>query len=577
MASGLTRRPRGIDPSVVAVLLGAALVVSAPALALAPAVAAVARRSRAAIVILLAVAAGAGVLVWRPFIAQLEQGAATVGSVGFAVEPAGAFAAAWPHVWRWWLYALPLSPLYAVALFALRPRGVGDLEERRELAERRRLDRARRAAAASAARLSRSPSAGAALRFGAGGEPLLPLGARIAGDRFLDDDGRGRVAMPLDWLHRHALVIGPSGSGKTETLLRLADGAARHGWTVHYVDAKGDEAGARRFDATMRAAGRTTVLFPDVPLDVWRGDTRAVYNRLIELIAYSYEGDGAYYRDVAKRVLWLACDAEGGPPRSSGELLARLEPARLRGRDAGGGLDAAEPRAVAGVRLRYEAFFAALGGRVDGDVSFEDADALYVLLDGLRLKEETVSLARMLIEDFADYATERKPREQPTLLIVDEFSAIADAARVVELVERLRSFNVGVVLAPQVETGMGDESASDRIVQNAETVFLHALRRPEAIASLAGTERALESSYQQDHERATGLGSSRTQHVFRVDPNEVRSLRSGECFVIRAGRAERIAVARVAPAAASAPAATSPTPVARSSDSGGGKRPAPRL
>lgn len=67
------------------------------------------------------------------------------------------------------------------------------------------------------------------------------------------------------------------------------------------------------------------------------------------------------------------------------------------------------------------------------------------------------------------------------------------------------------------ESGMGTEAAGDRVIQNAETVFLHGLRRPEGIVSLAGTERALESSYQQDHERATGLGSSRTQHVFRIE------------------------------------------------------------
>jgi hypothetical protein len=552
--AALTRRAP--DPAAAfAVVLGAALAVSAPAVALAPAVVVAARRSRLAALAVALVAAAAVPVAWRPFVAELGKGVAAAGRVGLAVDPPGALAAAWPHVWRWWLFALPLAPLYAAALHALRPRSVTDLEQRRERAERRRHARTARAASRAAARMSHREHAPRT------GEALLPLGARISGDRFLREDRRRRVAMPLDWLHRHALVIGPSGSGKTETLLRLADGAARHGWAVHYIDAKGDRAGAARFAAAMAGAGRAATVFPDTALDGWRGDARAVYNRLIELVAYSTEGDGAYYRDVAKRVLWVAC--EGEPPRSSGELLERLDPVFLKRRDRGGGLDAAEPRAVAGVRLRYEAFFAALGERVDGDTSFEDADATYVLLDGLRLREEAQSLARMLVEDFADYATERKPRERPALLIVDEFSAIADAARVVELVERLRSFNVGVVLAPQVESGMGDEAAADRIVQNAETVFLHALRRPEGIASLAGTEQALESSYQQHRDRATGMGSTRTQHVFRVDPNEVRALRPGECFVIRAGRAAKVKIARVATTgAALAPPRPAPAPPA---------------
>lgn len=561
--AALTRR--GADSAApFAIVLAAALVVSAPALVLALAVAAAARRSRLAALALVLIAAAAVPVAWRPFVAEVGKGAAAVERVGLAVDPVAALAAGWPHVWRWWLWALPLAPVYAGVLHALRPRSVIDLERRRERVERRRRERAARFASRTAGRMSSHPHAPRS------GEGLLPLGAFISGDRFLTHTGRRRVAMPLDWLHRHALVIGPSGSGKTETLLRIADGAARHNWAVHYIDAKGDRAGAARFAGAMEAAGRAATVFPDTALDAWRGDARAVYNRLIELVAYSTDGDGAYYRDVAKRVLWVAC--EGEPPRSSGELLGRLDPVFLKRN--GGGLDAAEPRAVAGVRLRYEAFFAALGERVDGDVSFEDSDATYVLLDGLRLREEAQSLARMLVEDFADYATERKPRERPALLIVDEFSAIADAARVVELVERLRSFNVGVVLAPQVEAGMGDHAASDRIVQNAETVFLHALRRPEGIASLAGTEQALESSYQQERERATGMGSSRSQHVFRVDPNEVRMLAPGECFVIRAGRAAKIKVARVAadapplhsvdpPAAATAPRTDAEPPALR--------------
>ena len=68
-----------------------------------------------------------------------------------------------------------------------------------------------------------------------------------------------------------------------------------------------------------------------------------------------------------------------------------------------------------------------------------------LLLDGLALKEEAQSLARLLVEDFADYAARRKDAEA-ALLIVDEVSAVSGGARLVDLVERVRSFSVGVVL-----------------------------------------------------------------------------------------------------------------------------------
>ena len=456
----------------------------------------------------------------------------------------GARAGVWPHVRSAWLLWLPLALPFALIVNHIIPKGVSELEGERELAERRQYRRDRRRAARSARTL-----AGKRERLTMSREifrprrELIALGAQFDGARFLERHGR-QVAMPLEWLHRHALVIGPSGSGKTETLLRLAHGAARHRWPVYYIDAKGDPAGAERFAQVMAAAGRDTATFPDLAWDAWRGDTRAIYNRLLELVPFAREGDGAWYRDVAKQVLWVACDRPEGPPRSSGELLHRLQPDQLRSNDAGRALAGFDATQLAGPRARYGAFFAALGDRLDTGGSFEDYPAAYLRLDGLRLKEEADSLARLLIEDFADYAADRKPRDQHALLIVDEFSAIAEAARVVELVERVRSYNVGVILAPQVEEGMGDDKAAGRIVQNVECVFCHALKRPESIIALAGTRRDIEWSHQSYDDLTTGLGTGRAQHVYTVDPNRVRQLRPGECYLIRQGQAAALKIAQ---------------------------------
>jgi hypothetical protein len=382
------------------------------------------------------------------------------------------------------------------------------------------------------------------------------IGAKISGERILPQR-RGRVGVPLEWLGKPTLVIGPSGSGKTETLMRLAYGAAAiGGLPVYYIDAKADMAGARRFTGLMTSTGHRCAVFPHHRLDCWRGEGRAVYNRLIELVPFATEGDGAYYRDVAKSCLWVACCGSDGAPRSSAELRARLEAEYLLANDSRGQLTKLGQRELAGVALRYGSFFDSLGGSLDGGYGFEDTDAAYVMLDSLALKEDATSLARVVIEDFAHFATQRKHSEQKALLIIDELSAIADAARIVDLVERMRSFGVGVILAPQVESGMGsDDSISDRIIQNSHTVFLHSLKRPEALIELAGTRRVVEASWQHEHGAATGAGSGRIQHVFNVHPNDVRALRPGECFVIREGKAVRVQVAR-APAVATAPAVT---------------------
>jgi hypothetical protein len=100
-------------------------------------------------------------------------------------------------------------------------------------------------------------------------------------------------------------------------------------------------------------------------------------------------------------------------------------------------------------------------------------------------------------------------------------------------------------LAPQVESGISDDvGVADRVVQNSETVILHALKRPERIIELAGTQLQIEASYQHERGTATGMGTGRTQHVYKIDPNAVRALRPGECFVIRRGGVVRVQVAR---------------------------------
>jgi len=454
--------------------------------------------------------------------------------------------AAWPHLRTYWLLFLPLAGPFGLLFDLIRPRGLSEDHRRSERRDERALDRRRETAAKRAAKLA-EPNREPALRPGTN---VALLGTKVSGERVLPER-RGRVGVPLDWLGKPTLVIGPSGSGKTETLMRLAyGGAAVGGLSVYYIDAKADRAGARRFAGLMQMAGRRCAVFPDTPLDCWRGDGRALYNRLIELVAFATEGDGAYYRDVAKSCLWVACCGPDRAPRSAAELRDRLGAEYLLAHDLRGELAKLGQRELSGVALRYGSFFDSLGDSLDSGFGFEDVDSAYVMLDSLALKEDANSLARLVIEDFAHFATQRKRPERKAVLIVDELSAIADAARVVDLVERMRSFGVGVILAPQVESGMGtDESVSDRIVQNSETVFLHALKRPEALVELAGTRRQVEASWQHEYGAATGAGSGRVQHVFKVDPNEVRSLRAGECFVIREGSAVRVQVAR-APAAA---------------------------
>jgi hypothetical protein len=385
------------------------------------------------------------------------------------------------------------------------------------------------------------------------------IARRLAGERALPVD-RGLVVLSRQRLCRHLLVCGATGSGKTETVLRLAYAVAKcSDAPVFYLDGKGDRQTAERFTALMNDAGRTPRVFPHEPVDGWRGEPHEIQGRLMEIIDYSTEGPAAWYRDVAKNVLRLVCEYPEGPPRSSGEALYRMDLDVLAQTHPGSSaLQALNAQQVRQVRLRYEAFFGQTRGALDGTWAWEDTNAAYLLLDSLALREETGGLARFLFEDFAHYFTSRKPRGQFCLLIVDEFSALASGAGMASRVEQARGFNTSLVLAPQVVAGMGDETEAARILGSVETIVCHRVNTPETIIELAGTRRAMEYSTQYATEGATGSGSARIQHQFKIEPNKVRALEPGNAFLISRGKAMKIAVMQAPEMRAALPQITPP-------------------
>jgi hypothetical protein len=370
------------------------------------------------------------------------------------------------------------------------------------------------------------------------------LGQRLGGDRVLPAKD-GQVIWGFDELRQPALVLGASGKGKTETLMQiLYEVAVKTDRKIFYLDAKGDCETAERFVALMKKTGRRTRVFPNEPFDGWRGDWKAVVDRLLQVIAYEDTGPAAYYRDIAKTVLQTACQVDGVPPRSSRELLSRLSMNLLAVKSGGRVSAVLSEDLVSQIRMRYEAFFGQLGESLNGNWAWEDADAAYFLLDSVGREEDTTSTAAYAFADFAHYFKSRKPREQGCVLAVDEFSAVARTSDVASRLEQARGYNAFLLLAPQTVAGMGFPEQQSRILGSVDMVICHGMKEPGRIADLAGERPALELLQHYEAHRRTGEGQMRLEDRPRLTSDRLRELGPGEVWLIRNNRAMKVKVAR---------------------------------
>src|SRR5260221_14074935 len=316
----------------------------------------------------------------------------------------------------------------------------------------------------------------------------------------------GYFGFPQKALRYSAVALGSSGSGKSEMLRRAAYGA--HGVyrrQVIYVEAKGNkkrddeesEDSAARFIATMRAAGAQTVrVFPATYYNGWLGSPTELKNRLLSVIDYS---ESPYYGDVASNALDLALTAPP-TPRSSRHFLANLQFERLKELHAKDKFNyqrvlSLDKHLLKQVEMRYQVFFAAMAGQLDGTLDYADADAVYLRVRGFVLRDEAPRLGRFLVADFMHYIAERRRASVQTLLIIDEVNALRMREETSVLFEQVRDFGGSLIIAAQGYTGLGPREYADRILDATNTYVLHSCSDPFPVSKRAGKRFRLDATW----------------------------------------------------------------------------------
>ena len=414
------------------------------------------------------------------------------------------------------------------------------------------------------------------------------------------------ASIPYRRMRSHQVVVGTTGTGKTTLLLRLWAGFMATALRRHaagqgappllvVLDCKGGADARRIADRArrvLRAAGaRSTAIWPDESsLSLWALPPRQLTTTLLDLIEHG-TGAAAYYADVMEAVVALAVEAPCGPPASSADFLARLDPGWLNLAYAAGGHDAdlalvrSAARQFGDIALRFRTLFRRLGPGLDGPGGFGDADAWYCILEGTAEISVAEGQARALVDLLASYAAGQPAAGPPgagppgsdgrsgagqpgggrqareILLAVDEFSAVSRRLPIWQLYERARSLGLAVQVSAQSWQGLAaDEDERYRIAASADGgIWLLRTPHPEPVTGLAGTRKLVDTT-----RRLLGVpvwghqGTSRIRQAPVADPALIRSLDVGQVAYIYRGGVTFIQVKRLVGGPAALSGAVSP-------------------
>ncbi len=441
----------------------------------------------------------------------------------------------------------PLGTLHAL----LRPRSVE--EWFREAAQQRRKEKVKQLVAAE--QLEKHPPPRQA--------GLIRLGVFLDGERFPPQSG---ICLQEQWLcldtqvrAGHSLALGMTRSGKTETQKRyLFEAAMNSHADIYLIDGKGEENLTQFFRTTCYASGRGN---PPIlrlgdkvrshPYNGFNGSAEAIYNRLVEITKMGKaEGGARFYAQMDRSILLPVCKSvRYGPPRSFLEIIQRIDGSWLEAECRSNPVARSVLKGVkAGdlITLKrslytfYEEFRYAMHPQ---GFSFDNSRCAIFSLPASSQKDSGKRFLDFLIEDFKDF-TLRKDPQRHVILMVDELNALG-SDNMADLLKQCQSKNTTVFISVQDTASLGKEAQIQDLLANIDVYYLLQSNFPELIASIAGTEDSVEPTIQYDAGEATGLGSIRKQDQFRVHPNDVRELTTGEAFVIQGNKAARIKVARV--------------------------------
>jgi hypothetical protein len=386
----------------------------------------------------------------------------------------------------------------------------------------------------------------------------IALGVQIDGDLGWTDK-HGLVVVPRPMQNRSRLIVGTSGTGKTTDIEREAFSAARGGRKFFLIDGKGTDPGfvERALSGYLWGNPYARVaLWPELPMDGWRGNAAALHNRLMAMLGWTEP----YYQDVASLVLRLALNAPGedGPVRSSQQLMARMDSELLvrlyehdpdRRREAESLVGRDQARAVKGAIGRFANFSppppaASTRARPAGASRTSTSPTCAPpTWPAARTPMPACGCCWRTSPTTPPSASPARARTPPWSLTSSRPSPAGGRPPSSWLSGC--GMPAALYLSAQSADGLGDEAQQRRLVGACSGgLLIHAMPDPETLLRAAGVVKVVEQTWRLDSQGPTGNSSARIGERPRIEVTAVQQAREGEAWFIARGRFEHLMVAR---------------------------------
>jgi Type IV secretion-system coupling protein DNA-binding domain len=391
----------------------------------------------------------------------------------------------------------------------------------------------------------------------AGGRDWFRDGRLIVGE----EEQQGRlVTIPLGGPTggTHTLVVGAAGSGKTVTMTWAAVRAIEHGMGAIVIDPKGDRDLCRELRDAAQAAGRQFVEWTPQGPSVYNPYARGSETEIADKVLAGERFTEPHYLRQAQRYLGHAVRTlrKAELEVSLRALVEQLDPMRLEvlarslpeseAQEAHDYLDELTSRQqsdLAGVRDRLAIMAESdigpwLDPRTEGVQRLDLLDAakaravVYFNLEADRRPLLAQMLGAAIVQDLQAMVAALQGRPVPTVVVIDEFSAISPE-RVVGLFARARSTGISLLLGTQELADLrvpGRELLLEQVMGNLSSLIAHRQVVPgsaELIASMTETRGVWRTSQHSDG------GHTRTrEHENVLRDEEIRGLPRGWAAVL---------------------------------------------